>query len=146
MNAITLTTLRREATLGLAAGAAVLLLLSGCHKAASNEQHPAAAAADEKPAKAAGSDSESDAKDADAKDKGGSAEGSEEGVSLKPEEIEKMGIVTTEARAITSEPEAAGFGVVTPHETIAQAVAELRTASAATRQSQSALARSKRLA
>lgn len=145
MNAITLTTLRREATLGLAAGAAVLLLLSGCHKAASSEPPPAAAA-DEKPAKAAGSDSESDAKDADAKDKGGGAEGAEEGVSLKPEEIDKMGIVTTEARAITSEPEAAGFGVVAPHETIAQSVAELRTAIAAARQSHSALERSKRLA
>jgi hypothetical protein len=141
MNAINPTTLRREATLGLAAGAAVLLLLSGCHKAASSEQKPAAAAAAEKPAKAQGPDSESDAKD-----KSGSAEGPEEGVSLKPEEIEKMGIVTTEASAITSEPEAAGFGVVAPHETIAQSVAELRTAIAAARQSHSALERSKRLA
>ena len=72
--------------------------------------------------------------------------GSEEGVALKPEEIEKMGIVTTEARAITSEPEVAGFGVVLAHETIATAVAELRTAIAAERQSHSAFERSHRLA
>jgi hypothetical protein len=144
MNAITPTTRRREAIFAVAAGAAVLLLLCGCHKAASTEQKPAAAAAGEAPAKAEGPDSGSDAKDA--KDKGSSAEGPEEGVSLKPEEIEKMGIATTEAPAITSEPEAAGFGVVTPHETIATAVAELRTAIAASRQSHSALERSKRLA
>jgi hypothetical protein len=98
--------------------------LCGCHKALSNERQPATAAPGETPA---------------------SAEAGE-GVALKPEEIEKMGIVTTEARAITSEPEATGFGVVTPHETIAQAVAELRTAVAAARQSSSALERSKRLA
>jgi len=96
--------------------------LCGCQKAPSAEEKPAAAAS------------------------GATGEGAEEGVSLKPEEIEKMGIVTTEARAITSEPEADGFGVVTPHETIAQAVAELRTAVAAAHQSHSALERSKRLA
>jgi hypothetical protein len=128
MNAIT-PTAPRAATLGLAACAAVMLLLCGCHEAASTEATPAAAAPE-----------------TEAKDKAASGEGSEEGVSLKPEEIEKMGIVTTEARAITSAPEAAGFGVVSPHETIAQAVAELRTAVAAERQSSSALERSKRLA
>ena len=144
MNAITPTTRRREATFALAAGAAVLLLMCGCHKAVSTEGKPASAAAGEAPAKAGASDSESDAKDA--KDKGGSAEGPEEGVSLKPEEIEKMGIATTDARAITSEPEAAGFGVVAAHETVATAVAELRTAVAAARQSHSALERSTRLA
>jgi hypothetical protein len=147
MNAITPTMLRREVSLGLAACAAAMLLLSGCHKAASNEPKPAAAAPGEAPAKAGAADSESDAKDAkDEKDKGAGAEGPEEGVSLKPEEIEKMGIATTEARAITSEPEAAGFGVVAAHETVATAVAELRTAIAAARQSHSALERSKRLA
>jgi hypothetical protein len=139
MNAITPTTLLREAILALAACAAAMLLLSGCHKALSNEQKPAAAPPGESPAGAGASE-------ADAKDKPTGGEGSEEGVSLKPEEIEKMGIVTTEARAITSEPEAGGFGVVAAHETIATAVAELRTAVAAERQSRSALERSKRLA
>jgi len=42
-----------------------------------------------------------------------------------------MGIVTTDAPAITSEPEASGFAVVMPHETVATAVAEIRTALAA---------------
>jgi hypothetical protein len=73
MNAITPTTRRREATFALAAGAAVLLLMCGCHKAVSTEGKPASAAAGEAPAKAGASDSESDAKDA--KDKGSSAEG-----------------------------------------------------------------------
>src|SRR6202011_309485 len=140
MNTITPMMLRREATLGLAAcAAAVMLLLSGCHNALSTEKKTAAAAPGESPAGAGASESE-------AKDKATTGEGSEEGVSLKPEEIEKMGIVTTEARAVTSEPEAGGFGVVAAHETIAQAVAELRTAVAAERQSRSALERSKRLA
>lgn len=103
---------------------AAALLLSGCHKSE-------APAADAPAAKSAPAEA---------------AEGAEEGVSLKPEEIEKMGIETTEARAITSSPEAAGFGAVIAHETIAQAVAELRTAIAAERQSHSALERSKRLA
>jgi hypothetical protein len=116
-----------------------MLVLCGCHKALSTEKEPAAAAPGETPASAGASES-------NAKDKATTGEGSEEGVSLKPEEIEKMGIVTTEARAITSEPEAGGFGVVAAHETIAQAVAELRTAIAAERQSRSALERSKRLA
>jgi hypothetical protein len=110
----------------LAACATAMLLLCGCQK-------------DEVPAKAGASESA-------AKNETATGEGAEEGVSLKPEEIEKMGIVTTEARAITSEPEAPGFGVVTPHEAIAQAVAELHTAVAAAHQSRSALERSKRLA
>src|SRR5690242_253415 len=63
------------------------------------------------------------------------ANGPDEGVSLEPEEIEKMGIVTTAAREITSAPEVSGFGVIIPHDTIAQAVAELHTAAAAERQS-----------
>lgn len=107
----------------LAVCATVMLLLWGCHK-----DVPSAAAADSAP------------QDKEA------TEAPEAGVALKPEEIERMGIVTTDAQAITSEPEAVGFGVVIAHETIAQAVAELRTAMAAERQSRSALERSKRLA
>ena len=139
MNAIIPTAPRRAAILGLAACAAVMLLLCGCHKAVSTEGQTAGAP-DETPAK----DKGDEAKAGEAKDKAGEA--GEEGVTLKPEEIEKMGIVTTEARAITSEPEVAGFGVVLAHETIATAVAELRTAIAAERQSHSAFERSHRLA
>ena len=135
-------TSRCETTLLLAACAAAMLLLCGCHKALSTEDKAAA----QKPAAAAPGEKDAGGKDAEGKDKAASGEAGEEGVSLKPEEIEKMGIVTTEARAITSEPEAVGFGVVAAHETIAQAVAELRTAAAAERQSRSAFERSKRLA
>ncbi len=73
-------------------------------------------------------------------------EESSEGVALKPEEVEKLGIQTTPAQQVTNAPEASGFAVVLAHETIAQALAELRTAAAAARQSQAALGRVKRLA
>jgi hypothetical protein len=142
MNAITAMISRRKAgaTLGLAACSAVLLLLWGCHKAPAASESAAATAADEKKsAPAEGADPE-------AQDKAAAEEESEAGVELKPEEVEKIGIVTQEARAITREPEVSGFGVVMAHETIAQAVAELRTAQAAARQSHSAFERSKRLA
>jgi hypothetical protein len=115
------------------------LLLVGCHKAPATE---AAAAAPEPKAAAA------DAQDKGAKDKDKEDEdkGGEEGVALKPEEVEKMGITTTPAQSMQSAPEVQGFGVVLAHETIATAVAEVRTAIAAERQSHSALERSHRLA
>jgi hypothetical protein len=127
MNANTSTLPRLAATFALTGCAAAVLLLGGCHKAVSTESK-ATPASDEAPAKAT------------------AAEGSEEGVALKPEEIEAMGITTTEAQSMQSAPEVQGFGVVLAHETIATAVAEVRTAIAAQHQSQSALARSKRLA
>jgi hypothetical protein len=135
MNAITSIPGRRlpGTTLGLAACGAVLLLVCGCHKAPAASGSAAAAAAKPAPAAAA----------PEAKDEAAGEE--EAGVALKPEEIEKMGILTTEAQAGTREPEVSGFGVVNAHETIAQAVAELRTAEAAERQSRSAFERSKRL-
>jgi hypothetical protein len=68
-----------------------------------------------------------------------------EGVALKPDEVEKMGIVVAAAAAAHHVPETAGFGVVTAHESIAQAVAELVSAEAVDRQSRAALARAKRL-
>jgi hypothetical protein len=69
-----------------------------------------------------------------------------EGVSLKPEEVEKMGIVTTAAKAVMHAPEATGFAVVLTHETFATAVAELETAAATERQSREALHRIRQLA
>jgi hypothetical protein len=57
-----------------------------------------------------------------------------------------MGITTAAAQAIQSAPEVQGFGVVLAHETIATAVAEVRTAIAAERQSRAALERTHRLA
>ena len=68
-----------------------------------------------------------------------------EGVSLTPAQIEKMGLQTEALKAVDYAAETAGYGVVIAHETIAQAVAELRTAQAAEKQSNSALARTRRL-
>jgi hypothetical protein len=115
---------------------AVALLLCGCH--ASGEKASA-----EKPAASADKAAPSGDKASPSSDR---AEESSEGVALKPEEVEKLGIQTTPAQQITSAPEASGFAVVLAHETIAQALAELRTATAAARQSRAALARVKRLA
>jgi hypothetical protein len=141
MNAITSTAWRPQpgATLGLAACTVVLLLLWGCHNAPGAAGSAAAATADEKSAPAGAADPE-------AKGKAPAEDEPAAGVELKPEEVEKSGIVTEEARPLTREPEVSGFGVVLAHETIAQAVAELRTAEAAARQSRSAFERSKRLA
>jgi hypothetical protein len=102
------------------------LTISGCHKMPATADAPAA----EEPG---------------GKDKSGAAEESE-GVSLKPEEVEKMGIVTSEAKSIMHATEATGFGVVLAHESFATAVAELETAAATERQSRAALERTQRLA
>lgn len=121
-------TVRRScAVLGLAALCAPLVMLSACHKTPGAVHAPATS---DEPA---------------AKDKSGATEESE-GVSLKPEEIQKMGIVTAEAKTIMHTSETTGFGVVLSHDNIATAVAELDTAAAAERQSRAALDRAQRLA
>lgn len=102
------------------------LVMSGCHKTPATADAPAA----EAPA---------------GKDKAGSTEQSE-GVSLRPEEIEEMGIVTADAKTMMHAPEATGFAVVLAHENIATAVAELDTAVATERQSRAALKRTQGLA
>ena len=103
----------------LVAVSMLALLLAGCHEAAGA-----------KPAQA------------DAKQEAAA----EEGVSLAPAEVQTMGIETAAAQAIASAPEVQGFGVVVAHEAIATAVAEVRTAIAAERQSHAALERTHRLA
>jgi hypothetical protein len=103
-----------------------LLTLSGCHKTPSASDAPTA--------EVVGAKEQAD------------AAGESEGVALKPEEVEKMGIVTAEAKTIMHSPEAIGFGVVLAHESLATAVAELDTAAATERQSRAALARTQRLA
>jgi hypothetical protein len=100
----------------------LVLTLGGCHKAPAQSDAPAAKAADS----------------------AGAAEETE-GVFLKPEELEKMGIATTEAKSIMHAPEATGFAVVLAHESIATALAELETAEATARQSRAALERTRRL-
>ena len=132
------------------------LVLSGCHKAAAPETPATAKVAKAAPADAA-AESKGDVK-ADAKVDGAAVEGPEakpegaagedaaEGVTLKPEEVEKMGVATATAVATTHVPETGGFGVVTGHDVIAQAVSDWVSAAAVARQSDSAFNRSKKLA
>ncbi|HEY6620590.1 MAG TPA: hypothetical protein VIY68_13655 [Steroidobacteraceae bacterium] len=111
-----------------------LAALSACHKSPPQ----AAGSANGKSADAAPA-SESKDKDKE-KDKDAG-----EGVSLTPEQIEKIGLQTTALKTVDYAEETAGYGTVIPHEAIAQAVAELRTAQAAEKQSGAALARTQRL-
>jgi hypothetical protein len=67
------------------------------------------------------------------------------GVSLTPEQIEKIALETEAVKAVDYAEEAAAYGSVIPHESIAQAAAELATAEAAEKQSRLALARTQRL-
>jgi len=106
-----------------------LMALSACHKAAPEKT---GTASDEKSSGAA--------KAGESKDKEAS-----EGVSLSPEQIEKVGVQTDAVKAVDYAEETAGYGTVIPHESIAQAAAELSTAQAAEKQSRSALARTQRL-
>ena len=71
--------------------------------------------------------------------------GAKEGVTLTPEQIEKLGLVTQPAQATEYSEHASGYGVVVSHETIAQAVAELATARATEQLSRSALKRARQL-
>jgi hypothetical protein len=66
-------------------------------------------------------------------------------VTLTPGQIEKLGIVAQPAQSIQYAEQAAGYGVVLSHDTIAQAAADLVTAQATERLSRSALARAKKL-
>lgn len=67
-------------------------------------------------------------------------------VMLKPEEITKAGIQTTPAAATKHAPEAVGYAIVLTRDSIAQAIAEVSTATAVERQSHSALVRGRHLA
>jgi hypothetical protein len=114
--------------LPLIAVGVALAALGGCHRA-DDEGSGAAArstAAEIKPAAA----------DDDAGD----------GVTLKPAEVKTMGIEVIAARPATHVPETSGFGVVSPHEAVAQALSELETTEATQRQSRAALARAQGLA
>jgi hypothetical protein len=70
---------------------------------------------------------------------------SSEGVKLTPEQIEKIGLQTEAVKVVDYAEETAAYGSVIPHESIAQAAAELATAEAAEKQSRSALTRTQRL-
>jgi len=113
---------RFAAVFGAACLCVSALLLGGCHKPP--------AAADSPP----GPDSKAPPAAAN------------EGVTLSADQVEKMGIVTSIAKATSHSAETEGYGMVVAHETIAQGVADLVTAIAVERQSQAALARAQRLA
>jgi hypothetical protein len=118
-------------------GAALCLgsvLLCACHKAPSDtDKAPQAPASDAK--SAAGGKPETEGKEA----------ASEGVVVLTPEQVEKLGLVTQAAQSVEYREETAGYGLVVPHDGIAQAAADLATAQAAERQSRSALERAKQL-
>jgi len=104
-----------------AAFAATLLPLAGCRQGASVADQPPSEAKDKAPPEA-------------------------EGVALKPEEIEKAGIVTTPAVATQHAPDTTGYAVVLARDAIAQALADLTSAAAVERQSRAALERGRGLA
>jgi hypothetical protein len=98
-----------------------LLSLAGCRQAPPAAEAPAGAAKDNAAAEAPG-------------------------VTLKADEIDKMGIKITPAVATLQAPESTGFAFVVTREAIAQAIADLNTAAAGERQSRAALARARSLA
>jgi len=67
-------------------------------------------------------------------------------VVLPPEMVQRLGVITTPAQAVTYTPSAEGFGVVLGHDSIAQIAADIEIARAASKQSQAALERAKKLA
>lgn len=84
-----------------------------------------------------------------AKEKAGAEEHEGSGpptVVLKAEQVQAIGIVTAPLAIIEHRDEITGYGLVLPHDTLAQPVAELRTAQAVARQSHAALARAQSLA
>ena len=129
----------RSSVLGLSLVGIALLWIGGCHRADSGATKPAPSEAP-----AGKSDKGGEPADSGAKKEAGGAD--EEGLKLKPEEVQKLGVLTEALSGASHAPEASGFGVVVPHETIAQSLADLRTAAAVARQSQAALARGQRLA
>ena len=66
-------------------------------------------------------------------------------VTLKPEQIQSIGLATAPVSAAEHRAETVGYAIVLSHDLIAQAVAELRMAQAAARQSRAALERARSL-
>ncbi|MDP9013501.1 MAG: hypothetical protein M3O41_12760 [Pseudomonadota bacterium] len=145
----------RTAAIALMGAALCLgcLLLSGCNKTPSAAADPAPGAKAPAPgAKAASEQADTPAANGtdaaagkdEAKDKQEAGKEAPE-VALTPEQVGKLGLVTEVAQATEHMEEVLGYGVVVAHETIATAAAELTTAQASQRLSQSALSRAKRL-
>lgn len=132
---------RRRPLCGLLVMALCALMLSavGCGKSSSDSD------------KSASKEAGSSAQKPPAKE--GGAEKAEEGkgeekpgtVTLKPEQVQAIGLTTATLSTAEHRQETEGYAVVASHDLIAQAVAELRTAQAAARQSRSALERARSL-
>lgn len=122
-----------RAVLNVAALCAAALLLSACHKSAAPEEDKPKAAAAKPNTQGAGEEKAADAEEA-------------KGVTLTAEQSEKLGVVAKAAAAADYRQESTGYGVIVPHEALAQALAELTTAEATAQQSRAALARTQRLA
>lgn len=114
-----------------------LLCIGGCHDGASaSDTAPPSATASAKapPGKDAGSE------DGEPKQPAG------EGVTLTPDQVATLGLVTQPAAHADYREEALGYGVVLAHDSMAQAAAELATAQATARLSRGALERARKLA
>ena len=131
-----------QAALKIAALCAAALLACACHKSAA----PAAEAEDAKPKAAAAKSDDKKSDDKEAGEAKGADADDAKGVTLTAEQMEKLGVVAKAPAAADYRQETPGYGVIVPHETLAQAVAELTTAEATAQQSRAALARTKRLA
>ena len=105
----------------VAALCAALLSIAACRQAPSAAQAPAEGAKENAAAEAPG-------------------------VTLKPDELDRMGIRITPVVATQQAPESTGFAFVLTREAIAQSIADLNTAAAVERQSRAALARARSLA
>lgn len=115
----------------------VLLFLGGC--GSSKQPESTSVAAQPAAVAASGAKSKSSDGSADKQEASGA-------VSLSAAEIENLQIAVTPLSAVSYHSNSAGLGIVLGHEAVAQAAADLETATAAAKQSSAALARDTRLA
>lgn len=141
MSARPLEVVALKARYALAALGAVGLLVTACHNSTPPAAHPAPASSPGKsaPVAPAGSQNPADRKSAPREEESPT-------VVLKPQQVKSIGLATKGLTAAEHHAESAGYGSVLAHDTVAQPVAELRTAQAIARQSQSALQRARSLA
>jgi hypothetical protein len=130
-------------------------MLAGCGGSGNTGAGVPAAAATEsredKPATAQTKPEDGDA--ADAKPGAAKADEAKEGgakdtrqLDLTPEQVAKIGVVTSAVQTARYTGTAEGFGVILSHELVAQVAADLHSSTAAAKLSDEALARAKRLA
>jgi hypothetical protein len=115
-------------------------MLAGCVGCTKTSAEPPGDAVKASTVQSAGADTEKeDASGGDAKKEEARQ------LTLTPEQVSRLGVVTTAAQEARYTASSEGFGAVISHEFIAQATADLHTAAAAVKQSEAALARAQRL-